>query len=186
MGQDKKRRGPTSHSRRQVRPWFIFYMLTYLKRSAFNGSFFSYRWWRQRSCAFPGSGWGGAKPVGSSQWSSPAQCYAFGCRFPSLSASSSDSDRGSLSLAPCGWHTAPIWSENKQVHQGLDKHPSRGKKKKNLEISQLIQQSGVISAAVYLKLWWSCRLGADDVAWLMVPIIKGLRRETKTGHAASK
>lgn len=27
------------------------------------------------------------------------------------------------------------------------------------------------SSVTYLKLWWSCRLGADDVAWLMVPIM---------------
>lgn len=33
--------------------------------------------------------------------------------------------------------------------------------------------------ALYLKLWCSCRLGADDVAWLMVPIIYGLEEQKK-------
>lgn len=171
MGQDKKRRGPTSHRRRQVRPWFIFYTLTYRKRSVFNGTLFSYRWWHQRSYAFPGSGWGGAKPVGSSQWSSPAPCYAFGCRSPSRSASSSDSDRGSLSLAPCGWHTVPIWSENKQVYQGLDKHHSREKNKElgNLSTYQAVRSdisSSVPEVVVKLQVggrWCGLAHGADNV-----------------------
>ena len=138
--------------------------MTYLKRSVFKSTSFSYRWWHQRSCAFPGSGWGGAKPVGSSQWSSPAPCYAFGCRSQSRSASSSDSDRGSLSLAPCGWHTAPIWSENIQVYQDLDEHHSSGKKNV-LEIFQLINSS-VPEVVVKLQVggrWCGLAHGTDNV-----------------------
>lgn len=69
----------------------------------------SHRWWRQRNCVPPGSGWGGAKPVVSSQWSSPAPHSSSDCQSLSQSASSSGSAQGNPSLAPCGWHTVPTW-----------------------------------------------------------------------------
>ncbi len=39
------------------------------------GGLSPYQWSRQRSCGPPGSGWGGARPEGSSLWSSPAPGY---------------------------------------------------------------------------------------------------------------
>lgn len=97
--------------RERIRCWLWYWF----KRFSSTGHPFSYRWWRRRSCVSPGSGWGGAKPAGSNQWSSPAPCCVCGCRSLSQSAFSSGSAPGSPSLAPCGWHTAPTLSESSEV-----------------------------------------------------------------------